>query len=55
MGVDGFDEMTVCFSCPKNLRDLLTNSTLQGKGNEKMSSIIAARLEEEEIKKKQKI
>jgi hypothetical protein len=40
MGIDGFDNMTVCFSRPQNLRDLLTGSVLKGEGEQKMSEII---------------
>jgi hypothetical protein len=40
MGIDGFDNMTVCFSRPQNLRDLLTCSVLKGEGKQKMSEII---------------
>jgi hypothetical protein len=40
MGKDGFDNMRICFSRPQNLRDLLTTSTLDDAGKDKMSIII---------------
>jgi hypothetical protein len=39
-GFDGFDAMTVCYSRPKNLRDILTNTVLEQPPDEKMSEII---------------
>jgi hypothetical protein len=40
MGIDGFDNMRICFSRPQNLLDLLTNSVLKGSGEGEISSII---------------
>jgi hypothetical protein len=39
-GFDGFDAMTVCYSRPKNLRDILTNTVLEQPPDEKMSEIV---------------
>jgi hypothetical protein len=36
---DGFDAMTVCYSRPKNLRDILTNTVLEQPPDEKMREI----------------
>jgi hypothetical protein len=41
-GHDGFDEMIVAFSSPKNLRDLLTNTVLKERPGSRMSDIIAS-------------
>jgi hypothetical protein len=39
-GFDGFDAITVFYSQPKNLRDILTNTVLEQPPDEKMSEII---------------
>jgi hypothetical protein len=36
MGIDGFVEITVCFSRPRNLRDPLAESMLQGKHSDEV-------------------
>jgi hypothetical protein len=41
-GHDGFDEIIVAFSRPKNLRDLLTNIVLKERPGSRMSDIIAS-------------
>jgi hypothetical protein len=42
LGHDGFDEMVVAFSRPKNLGDLLTNTVLNKVPGSRMSDIIAS-------------
>jgi hypothetical protein len=42
LGHDGFDEMVVAFSRPKNLGDLLTNTVLNELPGNRMSDIIAS-------------
>jgi hypothetical protein len=39
-GYDGFDAMTVCYSHPKNLRDLLCSTVTEQPPGEKMSEIL---------------
>jgi hypothetical protein len=39
-GFDWFDAMTVCYSRPKNLRDILANTVLEQPPDEKMSEIV---------------
>jgi hypothetical protein len=41
-GHDGFDEMIVAFSRPKNLRELLTNTVLNERPGGRMSDIITS-------------